>query len=426
MHGDRLLPRIARNLRRQAFSRRIWTVLMLGVLMTLLIAVLLAGLYDSAEPVLTVVRSWVFQAFGAVCVAVLAWVTATRALSLSRRLRSQARPTPQYEIDTSEDPEQILARLPGSGWRRTQASQPGDVRLVRQVWARWSGIALHAGLTLVALAAVVISATTSEGLLVFSEGDVIPAGSSYTAVERGPLTGPFVVPEQLRLKSVTPEWWPSGELRDVTSVLVAGSDERELRIGVNQVNRWQGVRLFQTTTFGRALTLEITPPDGEPVRFEVELRSPQIVGEPSYRDVEVPGVLPLVRMKYTESLSGTSTAPLATVRLESNGAVVGQQELTEGVPASVGAYTVTLTGVRYWSQVIVSDQAGGWLLGLGFALVAAGGLGLYLGTPAEIYLAPDGSRYRAAVVFHSRFGTERARASVITAIEEPPEDAPHD
>jgi hypothetical protein len=98
--------------------------------------------------------------------------------------------------------------------------------------------------------------------------------------------------------------------------------------------------------------------------------------------------------------------PIMTVRLEENGAVLGQADLVRGQTSSVGGYSLAYRDDAYWDQLIVTAESGEWLLVLGLVVACLGGLGLYVARPAEVYVFEAEGRWRAIVRSSGRLATD--------------------
>ncbi|MDP2400424.1 MAG: cytochrome c biogenesis protein ResB, partial [Actinomycetota bacterium] len=168
--------------------------------------------------------------------------------------------------------EVVASHLRASGYRPVRPVD-GAARFIRHPWGLWGGFVLHLGLVITTAAAIVVLATETWAIVGLAEGEVHTSGSPWSAEEPARFADPIVLSEDLRLDSVTPEYWDNNELRQVTSditFIAPDGSEVPVTVSVNGSRVFRGVRFFQDQQFGRAFFIEIER-DGEVLRERVEM-----------------------------------------------------------------------------------------------------------------------------------------------------------
>ena len=250
----------------------------------------------------------------------------------------------------------------------------------------------------------------------------------------GPLAGPIELDEALALDEVRPEYWPNDEPKQISSAVTysdAAGAEATATLAVNGIHDRGGLRFYQSQRFGHAFFIVVSGNDGYETRELLEFENPPYRDEPSYADYEIEGVPALVQGKYFADAEQRSMdgEPLLVLRLQyADGATSEELQLTAGESGELGDYDVTLLEVRRWSEIIVVDQTGLPLLFVGFFVIFAGSLLIYLAPPREAWVlhGEGGDRFvwRAAR-FRQFYDDERERLER-TARGEPTETSEED
>lgn len=336
---------------------------------------------------------------------VLVLLAATAALiiaAMPRIVRSAAaryrhHAPPKVAADDAIASDGATNGLRRAGWR-VVLSTSGATRFSHHRWSYWSAVALHIGLVLVLVAAFAVFATESAGTLIVHQGERIDEGTMLGAPVNGILAEEPTMPGTLIGGPVTVEYWPQGGTRQLTAEHFDAVSGESVVVAVNSVTRWRGARLFPSQTWGRTFAIRVSSPGGSEDTYGIDVPAGVGVGEAGYRDLELPGMPYLVRLKSVEAWSGEGATPVLRLRLEAGGTVVAEEALSVATTRTVGPFEMQLLdAASTWQEVVVVRQSGVMPLMLGIALVALGSIALYLFPAADVWIVEDGDVSRIVV-----------------------------
>ncbi|MDO8848070.1 MAG: hypothetical protein Q7W51_06765 [Coriobacteriia bacterium] len=284
------------------------------------------------------------------------------------------------------------------GWT-VAAEGPDAVRLAKHRWSVWSPLLLHIGLVVVLASAFLAFASESRGVLVLHEGEQILAGTSLQGAVVGVLGSEPVLPGTILGGAVTPAYWPQGGTRQLTAEHVDVETGEPVVLEVNRITRWRGVRLFPSQTWGRVYYVRFDGAELSEQVLQIDVPAGAGLGEAGYRDLDL-GQSPYdVRLKAIENVSAEGAVqPTLVLRLEEDGEVAAQEELSLLTTATVGPYAVSLLSAdETWQEIFVVRQTGVGTLMVGIVLVVVGSVALYLFPPADVWVVKDGDVDRLVV-----------------------------
>jgi hypothetical protein len=288
-------------------------------------------------------------------------------------------------------PDVVATHLRASGYRATRPVD-GTARFIRHPWGLWGGFVLHLGLVITTAAAIVVLSTETWAIVGLAESEAHASGSPWSAEEPARFAGPIVLPEDLRLDTVTVEYWDNHDLRQVTSDLTfisPDSSEVPITVSVNGSRVFRGVRFFQDQQFGRAFFIEIER-DGELLRERVEMSWPIRPAEPVYFDLTLDDGATLQLKHYADASHESMTGePELWGRWTQDGVSTESVVLPQGAPVQVGPALVELKFHRIWTNIILVRDHGIPVLFGGFFLVFIGSGLIYLTVPREAFVAPE-------------------------------------
>jgi hypothetical protein len=284
----------------------------------------------------------------------------------------------------------ILRRAGYHRWTPVGSSE----RYVRDPWGLWGGFVLHLGLVVTVAMAIVVLSTESWAIIGLAEGEVLEPGEPWSNSEPGPLASDIVLRETLRLDRVTPEFWDTGAVRQISSDLTflnPDGGEAHFTIAVNGSRVRHGVRFYQEQVVGHAFLLEIDEGGGgAPRRERVDMVWPVATDEPAYHDLDLGGGDRLQLKYYTDSARASMTGRPQLWGRYARGEVRGESViLPVDAPVEVGPLTVELKMVLAWTNIIAVRDHGVPLLFAGFFLIFVGSTLIYLTVPREVFVTSD-------------------------------------
>ncbi len=292
----------------------------------------------------------------------------------------------------SDDDGAIFAGLRAKGYLLTFRDET-MVRFVKHPWGYWGKFLLHCGIVVVIGSSLSIVLTTKRGQLnLYEFGDVYLAGTPLAKDEVGLLADRFVLPMSVRLVSFVPEFWETDNVKQLTSTVEfaeADGTVREYRLSVNSGLVYKGMKIYQSSQFGRVFFVDFIGPDR--VRHHVPLTIPHPLSreEAGYRDSVLPWLLPSLHSKYYADAGKEamiSDDPLLVLRLVFGKEVLDERALRPGESGQLGEYTVRLTRTEEWAGIIFVKSFGMGGVFLGFFVIVLGGVLIYFTVPRQVVL----------------------------------------
>ena len=267
------------------------------------------------------------------------------------------------------------------------------LRLLRHPWGYWGNALLHLGMVVTIAASLCIALTQQRGVIQLAEGRSHLPGQPWAAVEKGILGGDLILPEAVRLDSVSFKFWATNSVKEVVSTVSFPEStvtKEHQNVAFNAILHYRGLRIYQSTKFGHAFYVEITPPTGQKKLYELLILHPQRPDKPSYNDFpELTGKDYLLRVKYfvdEEKKSINSDNQLLVLRLDEQKKELGQIPLKVGTGGSIGQFHFRLIKVGKWSQLDFVNLTGMPGIFIGFFIIILGGILNYFTPPREIVL----------------------------------------
>lgn len=283
---------------------------------------------------------------------------------------------------------QVEAILAQAGYRRL-AAVPGRTRHVKYWLGYWGAFLLHAGMSTIALCAVVYVLTEHRVQILALTGPGEPLGEQNTSTERGLLGGVRALPASVTLLSVEPLFWEGDELKALASQVMftdAGGETTFLRVELNDYQDLGGLVVYQVNSFGNTFDLEFRGgPDGDFDRL-LRLPYPQRRNAASYGKVELPDRPLDVNAKYYARADRQGMQPgnpQLVLRLQDGAAVLAEATLLPGESARLGPYQVRLATVGWWTVFLLEGSLGTAGIFTGFALLLCGGAVTFASSPRE-------------------------------------------
>ena len=238
---------------------------------------------------------------------------------------------------------------------------------------RTDAFVLHAGLLLIIAAGLSRALFAREAVVDLIEGETLPpAASAWSAQFPGLLAGAFHLDQPVTLEKVSGSRYPDGDLRELQARLSAGE------LAVNQQLQLGAKRLFLDQKFGPAALLEWSPGKREAVlladtgrgHYEGTAVGPNGLRAHLRAQAARPEAFEIRVMRGNGLLAATALAVGSTLRLH-------------------GGASLTLHGAPVWARLHGSHDPALWLAYLGFALVLAGAVLLFVFKPLRGAGAPQ-------------------------------------
>lgn len=334
-------------------------------------------------------QSPVFAGMLIVSVVLIVTVMARQTRVAWRRTFRAIVPASDLMFVAEESPDEIDAYLRSERYRKARVVQ-GQRRYVRQLWGLWAGVILHAGLVLVILASMLVLATERRAVVDIAVGEMRALGQADVTEVGGPLSSPFSSRAALTVEQVRPEFWPTDELKQVTSTLrFEGDDGAVADVQVNGPVRHNGVTFYQDQSVGYALLMEVER-DGQVDRVRIDVPWPHERSAASGGSFGFSSETELQVRLYADARREAMIAiPEVVARFVERGQPSKSESLPIGESVQVGTARVTLVDAPRWTRLILVQSKGIPALFAGFLLVVIGSTLYYTSAPREVYVRED-------------------------------------
>lgn len=328
---------------------------------------------------------------GATLISLLAALVQSARLAWRRTMKPAPGAGSLGAMHVPADMQRVERTLRSGGFWRMRAPT-GVTRYTKHPWGYWGGFVLHLGLVVSIGAAIVVLSSQTWAIVGLTEGESRVPGEPWPNQEFGSLGTPLVLDKEMRLESVTPVFWDTHELKQITSELFLvepGATPVSLTISVNRSRVFDGIRFYQDQQFGQAFFLEIKRA-GASTRERVEMNWPFLPGEPSYFDLDFSDGTQLQLKYYADSSHERMVGePELWGRFTRQGVSSESVLIEQGVPTNVGPLEVVLEFHRPWTAIILVRDHGVSALFAGFFLIFIGSGLVYLTVPREALISPD-------------------------------------
>ncbi len=346
----------------------------------------------------------VFAALLVLALVALGYSTADQLRTALRRSRARDAVSGGVVVELPATVETVARALRSRGYLTVRREVAARV-LVKHPWGYWGNLLFHGGLATVVAASTVIGVTQQRAALHLVEGEAFRPGGRWFAEQNGVAARRLVLPFSVRLDHLQVRFWPTYGLESATSTLsiLRPEGEATVKVGINDLQRVHGIRIYQGAELGHAFRVEAR--EGDHSRILVLLvqhpPSPDVPGENEFRDV-LPGG-EVLRARYWVDAGQRSFEdfnPLLALRVDPPGGSAGEVRLRPGTSGEAGPYRFHLEKVSLWTRLFFVKVRGMAGVFAGFFVVALGGVLHYFTPPREAVLAetPAGTRmvWRAA------------------------------
>lgn len=270
-----------------------------------------------------------------------------------------------------------------------QLGGTGVLRFVRQPWGYWSNFLLHSGMLLVIASSLFVALTQQRGSLTLAEGETHGPQEPWVDEERGELASSFILPMTVRLDRFriddTGKKSAQQASSDISFISPKGVVDKR-SVAINAILHYQGLRIYQSTNYGDAFTVEITVDDGTNHYERLPIPYPTGPDQAGYNDFRLPWLSYTLSTKYfadadMKTMDGTN--PLLFLRLLDGKREISRISLKRGESGRLGDMKVRLVKVERWTNLIFVNISGMPFIFLGFFIVVLGTVLNYMTVPRE-------------------------------------------
>ena len=265
----------------------------------------------------------------------------------------------------------------------------GVLRFVRQPWGYWSNALLHSGMLLIIAASLFVALTQQRGAVALVEGEVHEPRAPWTEDERGKLASPFALPKAVRLDRLHITFPGNNAAQQAASDISFISEKGDAdprTVAVNSILHYQGLRIYQSTNYGDAFTLEFVDTAGNVHGERLLIHYPPGPDQAGYNDFRLPWLSHELATKYyadADKKTMKSTDPLLVMRLLDGNREQARVSLRVGESGTLGELKVRLVKAEKWTSLIFVNISGMPLIFFGFLIVVLGTALNYMSAPRE-------------------------------------------
>ncbi len=297
-------------------------------------------------------------------------------------------PSDEKGLRISVPRERLRGAMKRAGYFQTYQDE-STCRFIKNRWGHWGNVLLHCGIVVVIGASLALVITETRGLLHLLVGETHFPGDPWIVEETGMLSESFILPEAVRLDEVTPEYWETDDVKQLSTVFsfIDGEGKsKQYTLGINRTVDDKGLRIYQGRRYGDAFYIELTDGQGEKKHTILQIEHPRTRDLASYGNFFVDGVPYQIKAKYfadAEKDSIRTSNPLLVMRLMDKEKVLGEVSLKMGEEGKLGPYIAELVHVSPWSGIIFVRSTGMSGIFLGFIVIAVGVSLTYFMPPRE-------------------------------------------
>ncbi len=281
-----------------------------------------------------------------------------------------------------------------AGYVRT-CEDERQIRFVKNRWGYWGSALFHAGLVVTLASSLLVALTLERGRLLLIENEVYDAEAHWAQQNRGLFAGKFILPGSLRLDSITPDYWETDEIKQLTtrfSLLDAQGKRIDHTLSVNRPASHGGIKFYQGKRFGHAFFLAFYDRQGRRFKESLMLGIPASRNKASYGDFQLDWMPYGLKAKYfADAAQRTmdSDQPQLVLRIVENAQVRGEASLVRGGRGQLGEYQAELVGVARWGEIVFVQLSGMPGVFFGFAVIVLGCCLIYFMPPREFLVRKE-------------------------------------
>jgi cytochrome c biogenesis protein ResB len=281
-----------------------------------------------------------------------------------RRVAREWRPPPEAAFHAAPFRRSVERPASGAG-RRVRITSRGRL-------GQLGSPLFHTGLLVVTVAGVLRMLYGANAARMMREGERLAAGpAAWETQDLGWLAAPVALPATVRLGTLLPAYYPSGELQALSAELTVDGAPGAEPLAVNSPLDVGSTRLYLTQAFGAAVVFHVDRPGAPAAAPTAALLFPEASG-----DYEWTGPLEdgsELRLRAPVAPPGARPPGEIDVRILSNGVLRGAGRLQPGAVLPLpGGGGVVLRDVRWWVRLAASRDPTTWPIYLGFGVAILG------------------------------------------------------
>jgi len=263
---------------------------------------------------------------------------------------------------------------------------------------RWGGVIFHSGLFLIIIAAIIGLAFQKRGFVQVMEGEVFSGmHEDFLVKDLGALQQRFDVEFKTQLLRFHHEYWETGQIKDISSLVVIIDKDgrvREKTITVNSPVKYKGINIYQSFDYGYALTFVLKRPDGSETVTHFLLDRPDRRTKPFVGKTDFPQTPYVFRMKFYPDISMNSFhlgKPILYLQvLKGINNPVFEGLVIPGNVMSIEGNLVRFHGISHWSGLIYVKGVDMSIAYIGFFISCIGASIIFLLPYKEIFMSHKG------------------------------------
>jgi len=279
-------------------------------------------------------------------------------------------------------------------------SRTEPMRYVKHPWGHWGNFALHLGLALSVLFALVYVATEHRAIVRLIEGEQVYPTPDTVVEKKGLLAKRIDFPTALRLEKLDADFWDNDQLRALgsqTLFTAASGETKRIGVAINDKAHYNGMTVYQKNSFGTAFFLTMDDGHQQPFPETLFLPCPPRRDKAGYGTITLPDSGLTIKAKYFADAAKRNiypVAPLLVLRLYDGERMVGETALQPGQSTVLGEYVVSLAKTAWWTDYLFEGSWGTFGIFTGFALILIGVVLNYFVVPRTVLVRQADDGYR--------------------------------
>jgi cytochrome c biogenesis protein len=257
---------------------------------------------------------------------------------------------------------------------------------------KWGGVIFHSGLFLIIVAAIIGLAFQKRGFVQVMEGEVLSGSDSDFLVKyMGLFSKRFDAGFKIHLSGFQHTYWDTGDIKSLESSVgvIQGNTTADYTIAVNSPLTINGVKVYQSSNYGYALSFLLKSSTGKQVVTHFLLDRPDSIGRPAIGRSDFANTDYIFDMKFYPDITKPSfypSKPIVYLRVIERGTPVFDGLVIPGQAVKVKNDILLFAAIRSWSGLIFAKNIGTNIAYAGFVIAIAGMIINYLLPYKEIRL----------------------------------------
>lgn len=272
---------------------------------------------------------------------------------------------------------------------------PNVISFIKNSPGGWGTVVLHLGLIVVMISGLSSFLFQNRGFIQLLEKDTFFGNNpDFLVQEAGPLAKSFEPDVFISLQKCTPRYYPDGQISSLESRVIIGSPDKTPEptiIGINEPYETGEIKIYQSTTFGYTVGMELKSDDEKILAF-FSLNHPEKPHQPFTGLSDYPNSPYVISMELTpdpEQKPFKNINPIMKIEITEDHKIVYTGNIKPGDQINLGKKSLRFADIRRWSGFIIKNDISVVSIFIGFMITLMGLILIYFFPRREIYMSME-------------------------------------